>query len=121
MAAAIKFADRVFETSTTTGTGNLTLAGALNSSWQTFNAGYGLNVRFPYAIEDGTTWETGIGYLSGSTTLVRETIVASSNSNALVSFAAGTKNVYSVPNAELWKHYIRRGRTMALVAGNYAF
>jgi hypothetical protein len=88
-------APRVRETTTTTGTGNLTLAGAA-SNFQTFNTAFGLNIRFHYFIEDSTNgaWEDGEGYLSNSTTLVRERVIASTNSNALVNLGSGTKAVF---------------------------
>ncbi len=87
-------ADRVRETTTTTGTGNITLAGAV-TGFRTFNAAFGTNVLFYYVIDSdgGTEWEVGEGYLSGSTTLVRKEVKSSSNSNALVNFSAGTKRV----------------------------
>lgn len=94
------FAERVKETTTGTGTGNLTLAGAV-TGFQSFNAAFGTNVSFEYCIEavdtSGTPtgdWEVGDGYLSASTTLVRDIVRASSNSNAAVNFSAGTKNVF---------------------------
>jgi len=96
--------DRVAETSTTTGTGNFTLSSAL-TGFRTFNAAFGTNVMFHYVIEavDGSgvptgDWEVGQGYLSASTTLVRVQVERSSNSNALVSFASGTKYVFCSPN-----------------------
>lgn len=89
------FKDRVKDSTTTTGTGNITLAGAPPTGFQSFNAGYGVGPLFFYVIESGADWEVGIGHLSASTTLVRDTVLASSNSNALVSFSAGTKNVFS--------------------------
>lgn len=106
-------ADRVKETSTTTGTGDLTLDGAA-SGYQSFNTAFGTNVLFQYAIVGGTEWETGMGYLSGSTTLVRATVYASTNANALVNFSAGTKDVFSTIVA---RRHIGRGRTMAAAAG----
>ena len=89
------YPDRVKETSTTTGTGNLTLAGAA-TNFQTFNAAIGQGIYFCYVIEHQSVaeWETGIGYLSGSTTLVRDRVRASSNGGALVNLSAGTKNVF---------------------------
>lgn len=96
------YADRVKETSTSTGTGNFTLAGAV-SQFRGFNAVFGTNVRFYYAIvgQTGTEWEVGEGYLSGSTTLVRDDIFSSSNSNAAVNFSSGTKDVFcTIPAAE---------------------
>lgn len=91
----VAFADRVKETTTTTGTGNLTLAGAA-TNFQSFNAAIGQNVFFYYAIvhQSAAEWETGKGYLSGSSTLVRSEVRASSNSGALVNLSAGTKDVF---------------------------
>lgn len=86
-------ADRVKETTTTTGTGNVTLAGAA-SGFIDFNTAFGLNVTFYYCIANGTEWEVGVGHLSGTTALVRDTVLASSNAGALVNFSAGTKNVF---------------------------
>lgn len=97
------FADRVKETSTSTGTGNFTLAGAV-SQFQSFNSAFGTNVEFYYAIvgQTGTEWEVGEGYLSGSTTLVRDVVYSSSNSNAAVNFSAGTKDVFcTIPADEI--------------------
>ena len=87
--------DRVKETSTTTGTGNVTLAGAA-TGFETFNTAFGVGPFFNYAIQlqSGSEWEVGIGHLSGSTTLVRDQVEQSSNSDALVSFSAGTKDVF---------------------------
>lgn len=87
--------DRVRESTTTTGTGDITLAGAA-TQYQSFNTAFGTNVFFPYVIagQSGSEWEAGIGYLSGSTTLVRNQVTGSSNSNAAVNFSAGTKDVW---------------------------
>lgn len=94
------FADRVKETGTTTGTGAFTLGGAV-TGFRTFNSALGQGVWFDYCIEavDGSgvpsgDWEVGQGYLSGSSTMVRSRVWASSNANALVNFSAGTKNVF---------------------------
>ena len=94
-------ADRRMETSTTTGTGNITLAGAVTGYKALSGGKIVLNAFFDYCIEavDGSgvptgEWETGEGYLSGATTLVRSVVSESSNANALVSFAAGTKRVF---------------------------
>lgn len=86
-------ADRVHETTTITGTGDLTTLGA-ETGKVTFNSCFGTNNRFPYLLDDEAgAWEIGIGYLSGATTLVREQILHSSNADALVNFSAGTKQV----------------------------
>lgn len=85
----------VAETTTTTGSGNLTLAGAIDSDHQTFNTAFGTDRRFYYYILDTTNnaREHGVGYLSTSTTLVREVVIYSTNSNAVVTLSSGTKTV----------------------------
>lgn len=90
MALVVK--DRVQETSTTTGTGTFTLAGAV-SGFQSFSAIGNGNTTY-YAIVGGTEWEVGLGtYTSSGTTLSRDTVLASSTGSK-VSFSAGTKNVF---------------------------
>jgi hypothetical protein len=91
---ALVLADRVYETSTTVGTGTLTLAGALNS-YQTFSAaiGNGNTCYYALAAVGGTDWEVGIGTV-GAGTLARTTILSSSNSNLVVNLPVGTVNVF---------------------------
>ena len=93
---ALVLRDRVRETSTTSGTGTFTLAGAV-SGFQSFSVIGNANTTF-YCIVDSAsgTWEVGIGtYTSVGTTLSRTTVLESSNSNNLVSFAVGTtKDVF---------------------------
>lgn len=88
------FSDRVKDTTTTTGTGDITLSGTAPSGYESFNTAFGVGPKFYYAIVGGSEWEVGIGYLSGSTTLVRFRVTASSNSDAAVNFSAGTKDVF---------------------------
>jgi hypothetical protein len=83
--------DRVQETSTTTGTGTLTLAGAV-SGFQTFSSAVGNGNTTYYAIVGGTEWEVGIGTVAAGT-LARTTLLASSTGSA-ISFSAGIKNVF---------------------------
>jgi len=92
---ALVLADRVQETTTTTGTGTVTLAGAV-SGYQTFAAvGNGNSTYYTIAGQTGSEWEVGIGtYTSSGTTLSRTTVLSSSNSGSLVNFSAGTKNVF---------------------------
>jgi hypothetical protein len=87
--------DRVNETSTTTGTGTFTLAGAV-TGFQTFAAiGDGNTTYYAIVLQGGSEFEVGLGtYSSSGTTLSRDTILSSSNSNNAVNFSAGTKNVF---------------------------
>jgi hypothetical protein len=90
---ALVLADRVQETTTTTGTGTVTLAGAA-TGFQTFAAVGDGNSTY-YTISGGAEWEVGIGtYTASGTTLSRTTVISSSNSGSLVTFSAGTKNVF---------------------------
>jgi hypothetical protein len=86
------FADRVKESSTTTGTGTLTLDGAA-TGFQTFSGAFGNSVSVYYVIAGGSQWEVGIG-TTGAGTLSRDTVLQSSNADALVDLAAGTKDVF---------------------------
>jgi hypothetical protein len=91
--------DRVQETTTTTGTGTLNLGGAV-TGYRTFVAAGldGLKVYYCIATSGSSEWEVGIGTVTDAATdtLSRTTVLASSNSNALVSLSAGTKNVFAV-------------------------
>ena len=94
---ALVINDRVKETSTTTGTGTLNLAGA-ETGYESFVAGIGTGNTTYYAIELNSAgeYEVGIGTVTDATpdTLSRTTIISSSNSDAAVNFSAGTKNVF---------------------------
>ena len=99
---ALVLADRVRETTSTTGTGSVTLGGAY-TSFQTFSAGIGNGNTTYYTIANSTTgeWEVGLGtYTSSGNTLSRDTVFASSNSGSLVNFAAGSKDVFCTQPAE---------------------
>jgi len=85
--------DRVKETTTTTGTGTVTLAGAV-TGFRSFSSALSVSDTTYYCITNGTAWEVGVGTLATATTLARTTVIASSNSNTLVSFAAGSKDVF---------------------------
>jgi hypothetical protein len=89
-------ADRVRETSTTSGTGTLTLAGAV-AGFQSFSAIGNGNTTY-YTIVDSTanTWEVGIGtYTASGTTLSRDTVLANSSGNTnKINFAANSKDVF---------------------------
>ena len=84
---------RVKETTTTTGTGAYTLAGAV-PGYRSFFAAFGNGVPIYYAVEAGAEWERGYGTLTGGTTLNRTEILGSSNGGAPVNWGAGTKDVW---------------------------
>jgi hypothetical protein len=92
---ALVLADRVQETSTTTGTGTLTLAGAV-AGFQSFSVIGNANTTY-YCITEASTgaWEVGTGtYTSSGTTLSRATVYASSNAGSLVNFTSGALTVF---------------------------
>ena len=95
-------ADRVRETTTTTGTGTISLAGPV-SGFQGFSTAIGNANTTYYTIADAATgaWEVGLGtYTSSGSTLARTTVLSSSNAGAAVNFAAGTKDVFVTQPAE---------------------
>jgi hypothetical protein len=89
-------ADRVKETTTTTGTGNVTLAGAV-SAFRTFASVMANNDTCFYAIhhQSANEYEVGFGtFISATPAIARTTVIASSNGGAAVNFSAGTKDVF---------------------------
>lgn len=99
MALVVK--DRVKSSTTTTGTGTITL-GAAALGFQAFSVIGDGNTTY-YTITDTVngTWEVGIGtYTASGTTLSRDTVLDSSNAGALVNFAAGSKDVFVAYPAE---------------------
>ncbi len=101
---ALVINDRVKETTTTTGTGTVSLGGA-TTGFETFAAGIGNSNTTYYVIAHQTAneWEVGLGTLDGdSSDLARTTVISSSNSDSAVDFAAGTKDVFcTVPASKL--------------------
>ncbi len=95
---ALVIADRVRETSTTTGTGTLTLDGAV-TGFRTFGSAIGDGNTCYYTITLGADYEIGLGTV-GTGTLARTTVLKSSNSNNAVNFGAGTKDVFVTYTAE---------------------
>ena len=91
---ALVISDRVKETTTTTGTGTLTLGGAV-TGFETFTANLSDGDTTYYACTDNTDFEVGLGTFTASgTTLARTTILASSNSGSAVNWGAGTRTVF---------------------------
>lgn len=117
MALVIK--DRVLETSTSTGTGDFTLGGAL-LGYAAFSSVCAVNDVCYYMIEaidaNGAPtgdWETGLGTYSAANTLTRTAVTDSSNSGSAVSFSAGNKRVSMSAVAATLKH---RGALVAKAA-----
>lgn len=124
--------DLVHQTSTSTGTGNLTLA-AVNGK-RTFLTAFGTGGTntFDYFISnrDAAEWERGTGHMSDATTLVRDTVIASSNSNNAVNFSAGTKDVTNdipasnqarLDAAQTWSGQQTFSAALNLTSGQIAF
>jgi len=94
---ALVLNDRVKETSTSTGTGTINLAGAV-SGFEGFVSAIGNSNTTYYAIahQSANEWEVGLGTITDATpdTLARTTVLSSSNSDSAVNFTAGTKDVF---------------------------
>lgn len=91
--ASQRVAPRVKESTTTTGTGTVNLAGAA-SGFQTFVAGFGTGAKVNYTILDGTAWEEGIGTVtSGSPATLSRDVILASSTGAKLTLASGTKTV----------------------------
>ena len=101
---ALVINDRVKETTTTTGTGTISLGGAV-TGFETFAAGIGNSNTVYYCISHQTAaeFEVGLGTLDGdSSDLARTTVISSSNSDSAVDFSAGTKDVFcTIPASKL--------------------
>jgi hypothetical protein len=95
---ALVFKDRVKETTATTGTGTVTLAGA-SAGFQSFSVIGDANTTY-YTLVSGSDWEVGIGtYTSSGTTLSRDTVLESSNAGSKITLA-GTSDVFCTYPAE---------------------
>ncbi len=90
---ALVLKDRIKETTTTAGTGTLTLAGSADTFKPFSTLGVGNTTYYAIVAQGNDNWEVGIGTV-GSGTLSRDTVLASSNSGAKISFPAGTKDVF---------------------------
>lgn len=93
-------ADRVKQKTTSSGTGTITLGSSV-TGFQNFSAVAATGDTFHYALvhlTDGS-WETGIGTYNSGTGTVARSVQKSSNSNNLVDFATGDKEVFITPTA----------------------
>ena len=111
--------DRVKETTTSTGTGTINLAGAA-TGFETFVAGIGNSNTTYYCIQaqGGSAFEIGVGTVTDASpdTLSRTAIISSSNGDAAVDFGAGTKDVFCTLPAS--KAVIEDNSTNANITGN---
>jgi hypothetical protein len=98
---ALVLKDRVQETSVSTGTGTVTLDGAV-AGYQTFSTAIasGSTVYYTITAQTGSNWEVGVGTFTSPDQLSRTTVLSSSNSGSLVNFPAGTKNVFVTQPSE---------------------
>ncbi|CAB4242040.1 hypothetical protein UFOVP86_27 [uncultured Caudovirales phage] len=89
-------ADRVLDSSTSTGTGAFVVSGTPAAGYQTFSSVMSIGDTCYYSIQGQTTseWEVGLGTYSSANTLTRTTVYSSSNSGSAVTFSVGTKNVF---------------------------
>jgi hypothetical protein len=91
---ALIVADRVQETTNTTGTGAYTLGGAV-AGFQSFASEVSNADTVYYSVTDNVNFEVGLGtYASSGGTITRTTVFTSSNSNNAVNWGVGTKNIF---------------------------
>jgi hypothetical protein len=88
-------ANRIRDTSTTTGTGNITVSGTPVAGYLAFSS-VPIGAIFDYTIngQSGSEFETGRGKMTSSTSFSRDQVLSSSNSGALVNFSVGAKDVF---------------------------
>jgi len=114
---ALVINDRVKESSTTSGTGTINLAGAV-TGFEGFVAGIGTTNTTYYSIfEQGTAnWEVGLGTVTDAATdtLSRDTVYSSSNGDAKVTFAGGTLDVFCTMPASKTVYYDASASTTPL-------
>ena len=121
---ALVLNDRVKTTSTATGNSQTTFAISATAAtgFDTFAAGIGTSSTTYYTIfNQGTTeWEVGLGTLSTTTNLQRTTIISSSNSDAVVDFSAGTKDVFCTLPASKAVYLDASGNTVNAAGQGFA-
>ncbi len=91
----VQRADRIVETTITTGTGTYSLAGA-KTGFEAFVTRITTGNTVEYCVTDGTDYETGVGVFTDASpdTIARTTIIQSSNGDAAVNWGAGSKDIF---------------------------
>ena len=120
---ALVINDRVKENSTTSGTGNITLAGVASGQGNvTFSSGIGVGNTTYYCIfEQGTnTFEIGLGTLSGSTTLERTTVINNSSGNTSKISFSGTLDVFGTMPAAKTVYLDSTGTPVGAASAGFA-
>ena len=109
------YIDLISDTSTTTGTGSLTLIGSSFANNLTSYTSDSLPFsRFKYLVVGGSEWEVGSGKVTTSGTILsRDVVESSSNSNSLVSFSAGTKTISIIISASSINAIATKGKIIA--------
>ena len=100
---ALVLADRVKETTTTAGTGTVTLLGAATGFQSFAVVGDGNTTFYAITSQTGNEWEVGVGtYATSGTTLARTTVLSNSSATqpSALNFSAGTKDVFVTYPAE---------------------
>lgn len=106
MTTTSSYADRVRELTTTVGTSTIQLAGAVAGN-KSFTQAFITGHLIYYCMTDGTNWEIGSGVFTAGapSTIARTNIFSSSNSDSIVSFPAGVKDVFcTIPAAFMWNN-----------------
>jgi hypothetical protein len=119
---ALVLKDRVKESSTTAGTGSITLGGAF-PGYQTFNAVIANGSTVYYAIQntkagDDDEWEVGLGTFTSPATLARTTVLSSSNSGSLVDFSASPDLEVFITQPAEEAVYLNQATGLVEIGGN---
>jgi hypothetical protein len=111
-----EIADRVQETTTTTGTGAVTLAGAV-TGYRTFATAFGaVTTLVEYLIVSGNNWEVGRGTFNGTTGLTRDVCTSSSSAGSFITLS-GTSNVFCTLSSNKLLDLQTTGQVVAAVNG----
>ena len=121
---ALVLNDRVKETSVTTGNGDITLAGVAAVNFITFNTGIvPTNTTYYAIVNQGLAeWEVGVGTLTASTTLQRDTVLDNSaGTTAKIVFNAGTKDVFCTLPADKAVYLDSSGDPVGAASAGFAY